>query len=66
MADVMASYLRQYTVGRKSWLEVLNAQRDVATSRYGATDILASLTAARLKLDVLTGRLRRDTLIDQP
>jgi adhesin transport system outer membrane protein len=66
MADVMASYLRQYTVGRKSWLEVLNAQRDVATSRYSATDVLASLTAARLKLDVLTGRLRHDTLIDQP
>jgi adhesin transport system outer membrane protein len=66
MADVMASYLRQYTVGRKSWLEVLNAQRDVATSRYSVTDMLASLTAARLKLDVLTGRLRRDTLSEQP
>jgi adhesin transport system outer membrane protein len=66
MSDVMASYLRQYTVGRKSWLEVLNAQRDVASSRYGATDILASLTAARLKLDILTGRLRRDTLGDSP
>lgn len=66
MSDVMASYLRQYTVGRKSWLEVLNAQRDVASSQYSAQDVLAGLTAARLKLDILTGRLRRDTLADQP
>jgi adhesin transport system outer membrane protein len=66
MADVMASYLRQYTVGRKSWLEVLNAQRDVASSRYSASDLMASLTAARLKLDTLTGQLRRETLNEAP
>lgn len=65
MSDVMASYLRQYAVGRKSWLEVLNAQRDVATSRYSAIDIVAGLTAARLKLDLLTGRLNRDKLTEQ-
>lgn len=65
MNDVMASYLRQYAVGRKSWLEVLNAQRDVATSRYGAIDIVAGLTSARLKLDLLTGKLNRDKLAEQ-
>lgn len=66
MANVKASYLRQYTVGRKSWLEVLNAQRDLALSEYGAQDVLASLTAARLKLDILTGLLTHDTLFAAP
>ena len=62
MQDVKASYLRQYTVARKSWLEVLNAQRDVATSQYAADDADASLVSAVLRMDVLTGRLRPDTL----
>ena len=29
MSKVVASYLRQYTVGRKSWLDVLNSQREL-------------------------------------
>jgi adhesin transport system outer membrane protein len=66
MREVMASYLRQYTVGRKSWLEVLNAQRDVATSQYASDDARAALTAARHRLDILIGRLQRDSLLHTP
>ena len=57
--DVMASYLRQYTTGRKSWLDVLNAQREWTQARYAAADVEAGAALAALRLDILTGRLDR-------
>ncbi len=64
--DVMASYLRQYTAGRKTWQEVLNAQRERAQARYAVVDVGASTRASKLKLDILTGRLTRASLKDTP
>lgn len=34
LEDTMASFLRQYETNRKSWVEVLNQQRELAQMRY--------------------------------
>ncbi|MDD5250602.1 MAG: TolC family protein [Rhodocyclaceae bacterium] len=62
--DVMASYLRQYTAGRKSWLDVLNTQRELAQARYAAADVNAGVLVSSLKLDALTGRLTRASVLE--
>lgn len=60
--EVMASYLRQYTAGRKSWLDALNAQREWTQARYAAADVEAGALLSQVKLDILTGRLTRREL----
>ena len=67
-SGVMASYLRQYTTGRKSWLDVMNAQREQTQARYAAVDAAAGALLSSLKLDILTGRLTRASQAanDQP
>ncbi len=62
--SVMASYLRQYTVGRKTWLDVLNAQREAAQALFSLANVEASLLAANLRLNILTGRLTAQTLVN--
>lgn len=62
--DVMSSYLRQYTAGRKSWLDVLNTQRELTQARYNAADISAGVLHSSLKLDALTGRLIRASVLE--
>ena len=62
-ADVMDSYLRQYTAGRKTWQEVLNAQRELTQAGYALVDTESATTAAFLKLDVLTGELARANVL---
>lgn len=57
-AEVKESYLRQYTVGRKTWIEVLNAQREAAQALYAQADTEASLLLATVRLDLNTGRMR--------
>lgn len=57
-AEVKESYLRQYTVGRKTWIEVLNAQREAAQALYAQADAQASLLLATVRLDLNTGRMR--------
>ena len=54
--DVMSSYLRQFTAGRKSWLDVLNVQREVAQSAFAAIDADAGEVLATHRLAILTGR----------
>lgn len=61
-ADVVNSYLRQFAAGRKSWQEVLNAQREYAQARHALADMQASTRLAVLKMQVLTGELSRATL----
>jgi adhesin transport system outer membrane protein len=63
--DVMASYLRQFTVGRKTWQEVLNAQREVAQSAYAAIDTIQGEILASYRLAILTGQLSPASLIEQ-
>lgn len=61
--DVMSSYLRQYTAGRKSWLDVLNTQRELSQARYTAADVTAGVILSALKLDALSGRLNRGSVL---
>ena len=58
--EVFDSFVRQYAVGRKTWIDVLNAQRDVAQARYQQADVDWGLLRAVLKLKLATG-----TLVDQ-
>jgi len=53
--EVMQSYLRQYQVGRKNWLDVLNAQRERAQSLQGLVEIKYGIERAAFVLNVLSG-----------
>ena len=62
----MASYLRQYTTGRKSWLDVMNAQREQTQARNAAVDVEVGALLSLIKLDILTGRLTRVSVLTPP
>jgi adhesin transport system outer membrane protein len=53
--DVVASYLRQYQIGKKNWLDVLNALRESAQANYSAIDIVVGRQSLQLRLMLLTG-----------
>jgi adhesin transport system outer membrane protein len=55
--EVYESYARQYTAGRKTWLDVLNTVREYTQSDVAATDAGAQVTGASLRLSLLTGKL---------
>lgn len=55
--EVVSSYLRQYQVGRKTWLDVLNAQRETTLARYTVADLDAGIQSAHLRLLMLSGRV---------
>ena len=59
-ADVAASYARQYTAGRKSWLDVLNAVRESTQSELAVVDAQAQSMLAAWKLRALMGALSTD------
>ena len=48
--DISASYDRQYLVGRKSWLDLMNAVRERAQTRVQLADAEASLIASSRRL----------------
>ena len=52
--DVVASYLRQYQIGKKNWLDVLNALRESAQAHYSAVDVASSTQSLQLRLMLLT------------
>lgn len=56
--EVFASYKRQYTAGRKTWLDVLNTIRESTQSDVAATDAGAQATGAALRLSLLSGNLK--------
>ena len=60
--DVVASYLRQFQVGRRSWLEVLNAQREKFQAYNTLADIEYPLEYAKLRLLLQAGQVRADAL----
>lgn len=60
--DVVASYLRQYQVGKKNWLDVLNALRESAQATYSAVDLATSTQSQQLRLMLLTGQLNAQNL----
>lgn len=61
---VFESFVRQYAVGRKSWIEVLNAQRETSQARYAHADAAWSGWRAALRLQIATGQLTAATLSD--
>lgn len=56
-AEVSESYARQYTAGRKTWIDVLNAVREATQSELAADDARAQMLAASLRLRELSGTL---------
>jgi adhesin transport system outer membrane protein len=60
--DVVASYLRQFQVGRRSWLEVLNAQREKFQAYNTLADIENPLEFAKLRLLLQSGQVNAESL----
>lgn len=54
---IYESYLRQYTIGKKSWLDVLNAIRETYQTALSVADLSAEMQAALLRLNLMTGHL---------
>jgi adhesin transport system outer membrane protein len=52
--DVSKSYDRQFLAGRKSWLDVMNAARELAQIESQIADIRASRVVATWRLAILT------------
>lgn len=59
--EVSESYARQYTTGRKTWIDVLNAVREATQSELAADDAHTQMLAASLRLRALTGTLPTGT-----
>ncbi len=55
--EVFESYARQYTTGRKTWIDVLNAVREATQSGFAVADAAAQVAAAALRLRLLAGGL---------
>ena len=55
--EVFESYTRQYVIGRKTWLDVLNAVRETTQSELSAEDARAQMLAASLRLRAQGGTL---------
>lgn len=53
--EVFASYSRQYVIGQKSWLDVLNAVREATAAATSVEDARAELRLAQIRLGLLTG-----------
>jgi len=54
--EVSESFARQFGIGRKSWVEVLNATREYLQAELALVDIEWSLKVAELLLEIETGR----------
>ncbi len=53
----LASYLRQYEAGRKSWLDLLNTQQEHARARLALEQVRSGFLQNGLRLAAQTGRL---------
>jgi adhesin transport system outer membrane protein len=60
--DVVASYLRQYQIGKKNWLDVLNALRESAQAHYSALDVSSSTQSLQLRVMLLTGPMNTQAI----
>lgn len=54
---VFESFARQYAIGRKSWIEVMNAVREASQSEFTLEDARSQMIAASLRLRAQTGKL---------
>jgi len=55
--EVSDSYSRQFTTGKKTWIDVLNSVREAVQSEQAVADAEAQLIAAALRLKLATGAL---------
>ena len=55
--EVFESYTRQYVIGRKTWIDVLNAVREATQSQFALEDARTQAIAASLRLRAQTGTL---------
>jgi len=53
--QIVDSYLRQFQVGRKNWLDVLNAQRESTQAGYALADLEFPLMLSQVRLLLLAG-----------
>jgi adhesin transport system outer membrane protein len=60
--EVVESYLRQYQIGRKGWLDVLNAQREKSQAKAALSDVEYSLELSKLRFMLLTGDITSSNL----
>jgi len=60
---VYESYLRQYTVGRKTWVEVLNARKEATQAKYSLADAKWQSFIAGIRIQVAEGALNADALM---
>jgi adhesin transport system outer membrane protein len=63
--DALESFMRQYEAGRKSWVDVLNAQREFATARLTLEQTASSLQQTDLRLAVQMGLLDEQAGVEQ-
>ena len=57
-ADLQASYQRQFVAGRRSWLDVINAAREVTSARIGESDARVNAAANATRILALSCRWR--------
>lgn len=65
-AQVFDSFSRQYAVGRKNWVDVLNAQRELTQARYALAEAQWAGFRSALKLQLATGQLTAASLPGVP
>jgi adhesin transport system outer membrane protein len=54
--SVLESYGRQFTAGRKTWQDLMNAVRELAQNQYNLVDAHASMVSAMYRLQIRTGQ----------
>lgn len=57
-SEVFDSYTRQYTIGRKTWLDVMNAVREDTQAELAVFDAQSEINSAMLRIQVRTNRLK--------
>lgn len=60
--EVVESYLRQYQVGRKNWLDVLNAQREKTQALYSEADTRFGYQLSKVRLMIMIGDISAQQL----
>lgn len=60
--EVVESYLRQYQVGRKNWLDVLNAQREKTQALFSEADTRFGYQLSKVRLMIMTGDISAQQL----
>ena len=57
-SDLLASYQRQFVAGRRSWLDVLNAAREVTSAQVAESDARVNMVASATRILALSCRWR--------